>query len=576
MIRRFTKLAQAARLRRFARDEAGAILVFVAMGLPVFLLLCALVFDIGLARLHQTRLQIAADAGALAASRHATDIEAARTAAQDMVDRNYPETLDVAAVTLVHWNTATRTASAPDPQQNRPANAISVTTRRDTQTNSVVPYIFGRVTASLGGDGFSLAATAIALAQAAPACTGGNGIFSDDRLDIGPATDYRSTCLYGRSSVAAGEGVSLDDRTAVIAPDRDDISDRVRESHGVEARLDLELPPRVEAIVANARTATARPDEPEDWVADGTVISRQNRSNGDRPVNNRRNLCNSGRQSDACPPDDPFTHHVWTSGSITLRNNTTYRNMIVEAPGNITLQNNVTLENVILWAGGNVTLGNTAILTDVKIYAAGDIVIGSNSPANNLSANGVWMVAGDDIDIAAQSSSFSDITLHAQDALTFGGRASGSGNTTETLNARFFAGGEMRLRNNVVLRDTRLFGNAAVIIEDSNNDNLNVVLGTAPSTCPASPTGFDSYVMAVGAVSIGAHAAILGTQIGSAATLALGEDVTFNSSAAEIEGRADVGRGTSVRGCEKTSVYGSVDVSEVPGAGGSARSVLVQ
>lgn len=561
----------------FLREDGGGVLVFVALALPVFLMIAALVFDIGLARLHHTRLQIAADAAALAAARHPGDIDAARGAAQTLAGQNYPGSLRSADVTFVHWDAEAGTAGPPDPANDRAANAVSVTTRRDAGTTGLLPYVFGGAISGLSGDGFTLAAGSIALLAAETGCSSGTGIFADEGLTLGSGSEYFGVCLYGRRAVGVGQGVALDDATAVIAPDLDLIDEPARGSHGVAATLDLVLPGRVPGQVAAARNATQPPDTAADLYPSDTVVGRRANGTQNTPTGGRRHLCSDGTSNRPCADDDPFTHHVWNrSGNgtvnVTLRNNTTYRNLILETDGTITLQQGVTLENVTLWAGRDVVFGNNASFDGVRVFAAGDVSIG----ANNVVAGNTTIWAGDDITVLSQSSTFSDLTLRSGGGVRFAGQGNDSGGSTFTR-VTVYAAGDILIDSNVAVSGARIFGNRRVAVADSRNDNRSIVLGDAAGACPSVPGGFDSYVLAVGEVSIGDNARVFATQIGTATSLTLGRDVTFLGSAAEAGEGAEVGAGSTVTGCPATSDIGQVDTTEVSGAaGGAGRAVLVR
>ena len=567
-------------LRQRIADESGGVLVFVAIGLPMFLAMIALVMDIGLARLTQTRLQIAADAAAFAAARHGADVDAARAAAQSLADANYPGMLDVTGVELVHWDAATGSALAADPGAGRPANAVQVLTRRDEGLNSVLPYVFGGA-AGLEGEGFRLAARAIATFAEGGGCTSSSGIFTSSSLNLRSGGSYETVCLYGRNAVSVSADVSFDDATAVISEDRDDIDEPARSGNGVAAVLDLVLPDMVGPLVAATRTATAPPADPDDVYAEDTIEATIEHGRSSRPSNSNSYMCSTGRERRECAADDPFTHHIWErSGSrdvdIDLPNNVTYRNLILQTDGDIEIGNQVVLENVTLWAGGEVELGNGAELTDVRIFAVEDVSIGAGQPANNVTATDVTIWAGADIEIAAQNSEFNDLVLHAGDRVVFGGRGTGSGQVTNASGVVIYAGDDIVLRNNVYLFATRMFAGGAVTFEDSNNDNLNIRLGDAAGACPGGVSDFENYVFASGAIDTGDHNAIHGTQFGGLSGFDLGADAVFIGSSAEVSGRAEAGVDTEARGCDKRSAYGAVDTSGLTGGAGGGLTLLVR
>ncbi|MGH9561266.1 MAG: pilus assembly protein TadG-related protein, partial [Terracidiphilus sp.] len=70
---RATNLLRRSLLTAAIRDEHGQVLVWVALGMVLFLSACAFAIDLGRAYLVRKQLQASADAGALAAAWHLTD-----------------------------------------------------------------------------------------------------------------------------------------------------------------------------------------------------------------------------------------------------------------------------------------------------------------------------------------------------------------------------------------------------------------------------------------------------------------------------------------------------------------------
>lgn len=586
---------------RFVRDERGGVLVFVAIALPMFLAMIAFVYDIGLARLHDTRLQIAADAAAMAAAADTAVVNAARAAAdaddlsaaralalpvaRGVAHANYREVFDdqiADSIELVHWDAANRQALPVDIAGGLTANAVAVVTRRNAQSNTVLPYVFARA-AGLQGDGFSLAARAVALFEVSSGgCGVSSGIYSDGILTLESAGDYSSVCLFGEDAVDIPSTISVDDDSAIIAADVDSIPEPYRSSHGAEGDLALVLPDLVPGIVSGLAATTAEPGDPED-LHDGEIENTRN-PGGNKPNNSNKHLCSTGRSKQACPADDPFTHHIWT-GDVTLPNNgIVYRDLIIETSGNITISNASELINVTIWAGGNVSFGNNVTLTDVNVRAGGNVTVGGT--ANNIDTTRMTVWAGNNISIASQNSVFESTVLHAGNDVTLGGLGTGSGQTTTATDLVVSAGGDVTIQNNVDLFELLIAAEGSVTIDDSNNPNLNIQLGRSDDACAAdgSATPFENYIFAKQDVTIGNNSDIFGTQIGSMADLDIRGDMAnarpfgpvFRGSSAEVTGNADVGIKADVDGCAKTSVYGQVDVSSVAGAGTGQRVLLVQ
>ena len=129
------------RLRAFQRKDGGAILVFFAISLPMFLLLLALTIDWGMVRLVRNRLQVAADAAALAGASQLPEDADAVTEALAYAEKNYPElgsnpVLQTSDILIGHWDGAVFAAGGT------PKNAVQVTTRRTDASNNPLDSLF--------------------------------------------------------------------------------------------------------------------------------------------------------------------------------------------------------------------------------------------------------------------------------------------------------------------------------------------------------------------------------------------------------------------------------------------------
>lgn len=214
------------RFSRFGRAEDGATLVFVAISMPLIMLLLALVIDLDIGRLTKNRLQIAADSAALAGASMLPDAADTRSEAVQYALANYPVALSGSPVlvgsdvTIGHWNGVTFNAGAS------PSNAVFVTTRRDDTASNPVLTLF----ASFAGvDEFNISASSIAVAQDMQlACTGG-GILTEDDMSTWPYL-YSSTlgsnfCLYADDELQIGWNNTIEEDAVVVLPNLSDFSE---------------------------------------------------------------------------------------------------------------------------------------------------------------------------------------------------------------------------------------------------------------------------------------------------------------------------------------------------------------
>ncbi len=155
---------------RLTRARSGAIAATVAITVPAMIGVSALALDGAMLYVQKNRLQIAADAAALAAAQKLPDSSAAKTVAVAMADANIPVTatgahvLVAADVVTGNWITATRTFVA----SGSPVNAVRTTARNSTANGNPAQFYLGRV---LQKSTIDLAATSTALAMSACSVT---------------------------------------------------------------------------------------------------------------------------------------------------------------------------------------------------------------------------------------------------------------------------------------------------------------------------------------------------------------------------------------------------------------------
>lgn len=127
----------------FARDSRGGIAIATAIAAPVLFGFAAIAVDVANARMVQTRLQIAADAAALAASQKLPDTTAATTAALAIATKNTPAgwgtTLQASDITYGTYNLTTQTFTASSVS----VNAVQLKTGRTAATGNPLRTAFG-------------------------------------------------------------------------------------------------------------------------------------------------------------------------------------------------------------------------------------------------------------------------------------------------------------------------------------------------------------------------------------------------------------------------------------------------
>ena len=128
-------------------DRRGTVLVTVALSMGLILGFAALAVDTGYLYALKSRLQVTADAAALAAISQLPDETAARSAAADFAGKNmatsqHGTVLADADVVLGNWDPVTRTFT-PAPGAD-PIDAVRVITKRSQANNNPVELFFAR------------------------------------------------------------------------------------------------------------------------------------------------------------------------------------------------------------------------------------------------------------------------------------------------------------------------------------------------------------------------------------------------------------------------------------------------
>ncbi len=202
-------------LRAFARREDGGIAIVVAAGLAMLLGCAAIAVDVSYLYVERNRLQIAADAAALAGANKLPDETEARLAAIEFAGRNMPDTmhgtvLDSDDVEIGVWDKLSRSFTVGA----TPPNAVRVATRRGGGNGNPVSLFFGRL---LGVSTMNLSASAVAGGSRRPTCLIALDPSAQGALDLADdATINANGCdIYVNSS--DGYALETDGNAAITA-----------------------------------------------------------------------------------------------------------------------------------------------------------------------------------------------------------------------------------------------------------------------------------------------------------------------------------------------------------------------
>jgi Flp pilus assembly protein TadG len=196
-------------MRGFWRNEAGGITILSALSMPALLGVGALAVDVSVLRYNAMRLQIAADAGAVAGVRQLPDTTGAVQEAVTLANLNAPpnagQVTRASDVELIVYDAATKTYRAAD--AGTPANAVRVTAARDAAHQNMVSGFFSRFAGSAGP--FSLSAHSIAImttdgvGDGGPACLYALDPKNADTLTIAGSTAVTLNCAARAKSTSA-------------------------------------------------------------------------------------------------------------------------------------------------------------------------------------------------------------------------------------------------------------------------------------------------------------------------------------------------------------------------------------
>jgi Flp pilus assembly protein TadG len=187
--------------RNFSRDQCGASLPLVGLGMLAIISSAALGIDYTRAVTVRKLLTNAADAAALAAASRLPDAAAARAAAIKYVEKNvapseYGTVVDAGDVQIGTWDSAKRTFTA-NTDANAGGSAVRVTAHLSEARGNKLTMFFGSV---LGTDSLELSGRAIA-GRGGPPCA----------LILNPA-DWSAMYVSGSSFTAVACGIQINSK----------------------------------------------------------------------------------------------------------------------------------------------------------------------------------------------------------------------------------------------------------------------------------------------------------------------------------------------------------------------------
>jgi hypothetical protein len=180
--------------------RCGVSIVYLAIGLTVFIGFCSFAVDLGRVELAKTQLQAAADASARAAASAIGDATKVQTRAVQFAAANKCDGLAVAVdgnqdVDFGTWDGSSKTFTVVTGSQRISANAIRVTCRRTTNRQNAIPLMF-MVAAGKG----TCDVTASAIAAVEPS---GYGMVGLNYIKL----SGNSTASYFSATATVGGGV---------------------------------------------------------------------------------------------------------------------------------------------------------------------------------------------------------------------------------------------------------------------------------------------------------------------------------------------------------------------------------
>lgn len=404
---------------RLRDDETGAVAIYFAVGAPMLVGLTALSVDVGLVNLMENRLQITADAAALAGAGMLPDETAAGTRAQEIARANIPDeggTTVVAAsdVEIGHFEDDVFTAGAADP------NAVRVTARRAAANGNPFDLLAGRL---LAFGPLDLEGVAIAERRRHRCIT--DGFVAQGRIVMNSNNQFAGLCLHGQGGATMNSNNRFSPDSGLSMPDLDDLIENNNNVGLYDVLSEEQLTPTnalsVGDIIADFEAGTG----PWPDYLDGTIVAVTEL------------------------PAAPVAGTLYVvDGNVRLKGD--YSDFGVVAKGDIEVRSNSVIENILLVAAGafesssNVDIGGANYCTSgdgsVLIAAAGDV-----SVASNTGFRGTQMIAGGDVDMGSNQDNIAGLVVQAGGDITLGSNA--RSNCNEKAHVLFNGGNDAwRLR----------------------------------------------------------------------------------------------------------------------------------
>jgi putative Flp pilus-assembly TadE/G-like protein len=371
--------------KTFFRNDSGGVLAFFALSLPLVLMMMAVVYDLGFARMTSNRLQISADAAALAGASVLPDHDDVKAEAVLYAHKNFNNAgliLTAADTTIGNWDGTTFTPGG------MPENAVETVARRAQINGNPLQNLFRLIN---GVNEFDLSRRAVALGEPSIACSGG-GFYSDEKVTSGSNNDYGGDfCLYGADGVKIGSDNSFGDGNQIVMDDLSDFEQGGNNS-GVNNSLiedtkTLVLPALVPGIINDMNNAdfsglpsfmTGSPVVSLPEITDSTPINANT-------IYIVTDVADFGSGAN-------LTNIVVVAGKeIKTGGNSTLENVVFATPDKILLGSDNVIGgsdycnsgeyNVYLLSESNIEFGSNTTLRGVQMGAQGEIKLGSDITA---------------------------------------------------------------------------------------------------------------------------------------------------------------------------------------------------
>ncbi|MDT7934124.1 MAG: pilus assembly protein TadG-related protein [Sphingomonadaceae bacterium] len=334
--------------RRLATDESGSTAMWVAATIAVFVAAASLTLDGGLLYLTKNRLQVAADAAALAgASQLTVSDSAVQTAAIAVTNLNLPNqsALVAADVQTGTWANNAFTANTT------PKNAVRVTVRRTVASNNPVTMVFG----GGGSARRNVIATAVAARQGGqPDACYTFGFVAAGQVLFNSGNRATNMCFHGQNNVVLNSGLTFTNSKVTtnnpnFGPDNRTSAEKAQMTVGIRSLLPVDA-----QNLATRISALENGTGPYPSYLDGTVIRVQNfPSNYVQGkfyiVQNTPNL--SGNYQNV---------GIYSKQGMNLNGNSSFQNVLLISEGNMNVNTPVSLGDPNYCSTGN---GSVLIMT---------------------------------------------------------------------------------------------------------------------------------------------------------------------------------------------------------------------